>query len=95
MGILQTTPVSRSSLMVRNTVALPTEGSSSLSASKVKVSCFCSRSLAIAFLGVVVLWPRFSSSAIRSGGLYTASCSDTTYRFKIVEWCPFIIENEI
>ena len=41
--------------MVKNTVALPTYGSSSLSASAVKLSCFCSKRLAMTFLGAVAL----------------------------------------
>ena len=62
---LQTTPALRKNLMVRYSVALPTEGGSSLSVSVVMPSYIFSRSLAIAFLGAVALWPPFSSVAIR------------------------------
>lgn len=54
-GELANRPATGSSLMVKNTVALPTYGSSSLSASAVKLSCFCSKRLAMTFLGAVAL----------------------------------------
>ena len=64
-GKLADRPRLKKQLMVRYTVALPTEGSSSLSPSAVKLSCFCSKSLAIALLGAVALLPSSSNTASR------------------------------
>ena len=63
--------------MVRYTVALLTEGNSSMSASTVKPPCFCSKSLTIVFLGAVALWPRLSSTAIRFVAWYLKCFNDS------------------